>query len=180
MILIFAFGTKSLSLIVAEIQGWDRQTHKHTFEIQNRPHPYGMGRLKIIQWNKGGETLQYKMEDIKEIIVKHKPMILIVNELNLEYSDHQSVFKIDGFNFECDKLIENNKTGRTGMWIDKRLVYTRIKDLNIDQESIVAIRAGFPNKRKINVIDFNFYFFLGIAQQNISLENVMVKINIFF
>ena len=69
----------------------------------------------------------------------------------------------------------------------KNIVYQRLKNYENIGESIIALKVGYPNKNKINVIGyyrqwsdtFNFKKFkkISIAQQNVKFENQMLQIN---
>ena len=61
---------------------------------------------------------------------------------------------ICGYNFEVDKLYEKNGLGRTGMWIKDNLVYDRLHNNEIENESIVIIKIGYPKKRRFLVAGF--------------------------
>ena len=78
--------------------------------------------LRILSWNKNNDPIANKMEDIKQLIIKHKPLIVVINELNLANNDHSCITEIKGFNFEKDDLINTNEIAYTGMWISEKLV----------------------------------------------------------
>ena len=45
--------------------------------------------------------------------------------------------------------MKKNGIGRTGMWIRKNFHYKRMKNVEIESESIIAIKIGYPKKEKI-------------------------------
>ena len=105
--------------------------------------------INIINWNKGPMHISKKMNDIKETLEKYKPKIMVINELNYNFDDDENMIKIDKYSFEVDNLRENNKTGRTGMYIRNDMAYTRAKYLEDIDTSCVAIRIGFPNRKSL-------------------------------
>ena len=53
---------------------------------------------------------------------------------------------------EKDQLYETNKTARTILWVKNNLNYESNKNIESNNSSTIAIRIGYPNKKKINVI----------------------------
>ena len=114
-----------------------------------------------------------------------KPDIFIVNELNLDFNSDYNITNIEGYNFEIDKLFKSNGIGRTGMWISKNLVYDRDNEIENDNESIVAVKIGYPHKRRFYVIGYYHQWSdtfsnkncnkLSKTEQEIRLENQLVK-----
>ena len=105
--------------------------------------------LKIMTWNKANGTFDYKLDDIKELISKHKPDIFVVTELNLKKTDFQYITNINNYNFEHDQLLEKNCISRVGMWIKKKLVFKREKKHEVSEDPMVTISVGYPHKRKV-------------------------------
>ena len=79
--------------------------------------------IKIVLWNKGSSNMSAKMNDIKEIISKQRPQVLIITELNFEEYDHDGLTKIKGFNFIHDNLRDTDGCSRTGMCIQNKMSY---------------------------------------------------------
>lgn len=98
------------------------------------------------------------MGDIKDIIRIHEPSVLFVHELNLNIYQLQNIVNIPGYKFEVDNLLEINRKARMGCWINRDLVYERIKELEDDRNQIVAIQIGFPNMKRINAIGYYIQF----------------------
>ena len=99
----------------------------------------GNNNLKIFTWNKTDSNIAIKIKDIKEIIVKHKPSILFIQELNLKIDQYQNIINIPGYKFEIDNLLESNRLGRIRCWINKKLVYERIKHIEDKRNPIIAL-----------------------------------------
>ena len=111
--------------------------------------------MKIIGWNKGNLDLISKIDDIKVIINQKKPDVFVINELNMYKNFDPKMFAIDGFNFESDNLFKTRGVARTGIYIANNLKYNRIKKVEINGESIVAIKIGYPNqKKKLNIVGY--------------------------
>ena len=53
----------------------------------------------------------------------------MVNELNLDLNSDYNMTFMNGYNFKIDNLYEKNGIGRTGIWINKNLVYDRLFDI---------------------------------------------------
>ena len=58
---------------------------------------------------------------------------------------HKNI-NIDGYEIEIDDLIKQGKS-RTGIYIKNNLNYKRIKKYDNENESIVTINVGYPNKK---------------------------------
>ena len=101
-------------------------------------------KIKIIQFNKGGSAIHKKINEIKDIILKEKPEILILNEFNLEQNIDPRNIQLKGYNLEHDQLIDRG-VSRTGMYIKCNLNYSREKKYENDDESIITIKIGYPN-----------------------------------
>ena len=110
--------------------------------------------IEIINWNKGAAHISKKIDDIKYILEKHKPKIMVINELNFNEEDDEDLMKVEKYSFEYDNLRKNNKTARTGMFIRNDMAYTRAKYLENDKTSCVAVRIGFPKRKKFTVIGY--------------------------
>ena len=91
-----------------------------------------------MSWNKGNAHLSNRMEAIKQIILKNKPQVLVISELNFKQEDHISLTNIPGYTFECDSYRENNATSRLGMWIKNNLVYKCDKELETKEEALIG------------------------------------------
>ena len=142
--------------------------------------------IKIIGWNKGNLELISKIDDIKILINEKKPDVFVINELNLYKNYDPKMFDIDGYNFEYDNLFKTRGVSRTGIYIANNLNYNRIKKVENIGESIVAIKIGYPNQRKLNIVGYyrqwskifsnKSYEPYSIKQQEINLENQMNKL----
>ena len=66
-------------------------------------------KIRIISWNKADLNITMKLNNIKQIIVKNKPQILIINELNLENNQFSGITNINGYNFISDSLNQIKK-----------------------------------------------------------------------
>ena len=79
---------------------------------------------------------------------------MVVNALNLDLNSDFNMTSIKGYRFEIDNLYEKNGIRRTGMWINKNFVYDRVKELEMEGESIVVIKIGYPNKRRFLICGY--------------------------
>ena len=104
--------------------------------------------LKIFSWNKSDRNIENKMEAIKNIINKHNPSILFVQELNFNIYQCQSIVNIPKYKFEVDNLLESNQRARIGCWVKRDLVYDRIKTIEDDRNPVIALNIGFQNKKE--------------------------------
>ena len=92
-----------------------------------------------------------------------------------------------GYNFEIDNLYEKNGIGRTGMWVNNNFVYERISKLELENESIVIIKIGYPDKRKFlvcryyrqwsNVYNYKYFEKITVPNQEINFENQLKVIS---
>ena len=110
--------------------------------------------MKVTCWNKTDAPLIKKINDIKQILCNDKPHVLIVNELNLNDFQFRGITKFPNYRFKSDRLLHSIGKARTGMWIHRDLIYSRNPLLEDNSNSIVAIKVGFPHKRKINLIGY--------------------------
>ena len=110
--------------------------------------------LKIMSWNKGKNDISKmgNIEEIKELIKDKKPDILFINELNLKDTDDIGNMNIINYNFEHDLLYFSNGIARLGAWIKSYLVYSRIKHLEGNEEAVIALKIGYPNKKRFTLI----------------------------
>ena len=137
--------------------------------------------MKITCWNKTNAPLMTKINDIKEILKNDKPHVLIVNELNLNEDQHKGITNYQNYKFESDKLLHSIGKARTGMWIHKDIIYSRNFKLEDNVNSVVAVKIGFPHKKKINLIGYYRQFRYVGKSRNIKreikdLDNVTKKI----
>lgn len=109
-------------------------------------------KIRIISFNKADENIAAKMNNINQIIIKQKPQILIVNELNLRFNQYSGITNIKGYNFITDVLINSKNNVRIGMWISKNLKITRNPIFDDNKNHIIAIKVGYPKTKKINII----------------------------
>ena len=142
-------GTDKLRLILRKIQRFTISQKK----IKNRRKRSENGNInktmKIMQWNKGNSFLRNKIEDIKDIIRKHKPEVLVINEVHLNMDDDQTILNIKGYRVETDSLMESQKTIRTMILIKDNINYTRLKKYEAKDESAVTISIGFYRHKRI-------------------------------
>ena len=110
--------------------------------------------LKILTWNKGNALIKNAMVEIKDLIDKYKPDILVINELRLQKDDDISVAFVRGYRLEVDNLRENYKESRTGIYIKENLIYERVPQYEANLSSTVCIKVGFKKTRKIYICGF--------------------------
>ena len=145
--------------------------------------------IKVLGWNKGSFDLSTKIDEIKTILKQKKPDIFIINELNLYKNYDINMCSAEGYNFEHDNLYKSRGVARTGMYIASNFNYERIKKCELNGESIVAIKIGYPNTKKLNIIGFYRQWSktfcnkpfekYSIPQQETNFENQMAKIKEF-
>ena len=127
------------------------------------------------------------MNELKLILKRDKPEIFFINEFNLDFNQDINLVNVKGYNIELDSLYIERGIARTAAYIKKNIVYQRLNKFENPGQSIIALKVGYPNKNKINVIGyyrqwsdtFNFKKFkkISISQQNIKFENQMKTIN---
>ena len=124
------------------------------------------------------------------LINQKKPDVFVINELSMFKNFDPKIFTIDGYNFEYDILFKSRGVARTGIYIANNLNYNRIKKIEINGESIVAIKIGYPNQRKLNIVGYyrqwsrifnnKPYEHYTIKQQESNFDNQMLKIKEIF
>ena len=105
--------------------------------------------IKIVQINKGNSEFHNQTEQLKHMIENLKPMIIIINELNLNTADTISREQFPEFNLETDNLDKVDQTARTGILISKHLHYKRRRDLEYPGLSTVWIQLKYPGRKPV-------------------------------
>ena len=128
-----------------------------------------------------------RMNELKLILKRDKPEIFFINEFNLDFNQDINLVNVKGYKLELDSLYIERGIARTAAYIKNNIVYQRLNKFENPGQSIIALKVGYPNKNKINVIGyyrqwsdtFNFKKFkkISISQQNIKFENQMKSIN---
>ena len=122
-----------------------------------------------------------RINELNLILKQDKPEIFFINEFNLDFNQDINLVNVKNYNLELDSLYNERGIARTAAYIKKNIVYQRLHKFENPGQSIIALKVGYPNKNKINVIGyyrqwsdtFNFKFFkkISISQQNIKFEN---------
>ena len=105
----------------------------------------------VINWNKGSAKLHNKINHIKNIIQNHSPHVLAIHELNHQLEDDTADIKVEGYNWEMDKLLHKNGRSRTGFLIREDIRYIRRDDLTTDKEAHLWITITLQGGKKINL-----------------------------
>lgn len=106
-------------------------------------------KIRIMQWNKGNSLIKNTINEIRDMIEEHKPEVFIINEFNLNKDEDVNITNIDGYKLEVDNLMEKFDVNRTAMYIKNNINYTRVKEVECENESVITIKIGYKNKRKI-------------------------------
>ena len=61
---------------------------------------------------------------------------------------------IKTYNFESDNIVNSNGQSMTGIWIHYKCLYSRNKQIEDHENPVIAVKIGFPNKGKINLISY--------------------------
>ena len=104
--------------------------------------------MRIIPWSKADLNIAMKINNIKQIIIKQKPQIQVINELNLNSKQYAGITNIPGYNFISDCFIKSQHNARIGMWITKNLKFTRNTDFVDNLNPIIAIKVGYSETNK--------------------------------
>ena len=107
--------------------------------------------LKIIQFNKGDSDLQNRTEQINDLIDKHKPHLVIINELNLDPADSITRNMFGDYRIEADNLDITDRKSRTGILIHKTIHYKRLRQFESIGTSTVWIKLNHPGKKPVMV-----------------------------
>ena len=128
-----------------------------------------------------------RVNEIKSILKREKPEIFFINEFNLDFNKDINQVEVKNYSLELDNLYTEKGISRTAAYIKKNIVYQRLTKYENKGEAIIALKVGYPNKNKINVVGYyrqwsdtyNFKKFkpISISQQNIKFENQMIKMN---
>ena len=100
--------------------------------------------IKIIKFNRGNYNLDKRINQIKEIIEKHKPKIIVINKLNLSKDDIVSQHQFKNYKLITDNLDITDAVSRTGMLIHRDIHYQRRKDLEAQGLSTIWIKLKNP------------------------------------
>ena len=105
--------------------------------------------IKLIQINKGNTELHERTVQINEMLMKHRPQVVIINELNLSSNDKITGNMFEDYKLETDNLDVVDKVSRTGILIHKNLQYKRRKDLETMGVSTVWIQLQHPGRKSL-------------------------------
>ena len=105
--------------------------------------------IKLLQINKEDSDFQVKSDQINELIVKHKPQIIVINKLNLKNSDKILSKQFPNYNMETDNLDVVYMMSRTGILIHKDIHYKRCKELETMGISSVWIQLSHPGRKPL-------------------------------
>ena len=103
--------------------------------------------LKFIQINKGDSDLSGRSDQINDLLLQHKPHLLIVNELNLRSTDTVTKHQFDNYSLETDNLDILDQMSRTGVFIHRDLHYKRRRDLESQGTSTVWLQITQPGTK---------------------------------
>ena len=119
--------------------------------------------IKIASINKGNSDLINKVDQINHLLTKHKPDLLVINELNLNKNDTTTKNQFIGYNLEHDQQLKTNGTARTGILIKSNINYKRRKDLESDKISTVWVQVKTKE---------NFFFLVQAVYRQFKLIGV--------
>ena len=105
--------------------------------------------ITLIQINKGNSNFSSRVDQIKFIIEKFNPHIMVVNELNIDNGDNISRSQFENYRIETDRLDILDRTSRTGIIIHKSIHYQRRHDLEMDGLSTIWLQLNYPGKRPL-------------------------------
>ena len=105
--------------------------------------------IKIIQVNKGDSDFSSRSEQINELIVKYRPQIIVINELNSKSTDTITRNQFENYKLETDNLDIIDQMSRTGILLHKDIHYSRRKDLETMGISSVWVQLAHPGRKPV-------------------------------
>ena len=105
--------------------------------------------IKIIQIHKGDSHLENRTEHINEILSKHKPHIMVINELNVRLNDTITKNSFGNYKLETDNLEIVDKVSRTGILIHPDINFRRRRDLETPGTSTIWIQLSHPGRKPV-------------------------------
>ena len=102
---------------VAIISGSQNIRKKMNNKIKSYNGNIFRNKIRILSWNKNDGNIADRMDDIKELVRRHSPRVIIIQELNYSRIMCSGITNMNGYSFESDNLINTNVTSRCGMWI---------------------------------------------------------------
>ena len=107
--------------------------------------------IKVMTWNKGSQFLINCVDDINQLLNKHKPHILTLSEAQVKPL-HKNKIIFDKYNIEYDNLIHNNNMARSCMLIHEDIRYERLDESEPDFTSVIVIKLGLKHCKTFVVI----------------------------
>ena len=77
----------------------------------------GNHTINFLNFNKGNAKLVNKINILQSIILKYKPQILAIQEVNFTPKQDPSDIQIPGFKWEFDNLFQQNGRARAALLI---------------------------------------------------------------
>ena len=131
------------NLIPKKVKSKSHRKHNKQIKIENG----NIKGLKILHWNKGPSHLINFTHIIDNILEKHNPSILCLNEANIK-PEHIKDLEFTDYKIEVDNLINDRGLARTAVIIHKDVSYTRLTSHEPKNTSTVVLRLGLKNNKK--------------------------------
>ena len=103
--------------------------------------------MKFILLNKGDANIKNIIDHINNVLSKHKPHFLVLNELQKHVHDTTSQNQFPGYTLEYDSLDKLDGWARTGILVKKNIIYKRRRDLESPGISTVWLQVGTQAKK---------------------------------
>ena len=114
----------------------------------------GNHTIKILNFNKGNAKLVNKINILQSMILKYKPHIIAIQEVNYTPQQDPSDIQIPGYKWEMDGLFQQNGRSRAALLISENLRYTRRKDLEVPEVAHVWVTINLNGNKKVNLQSF--------------------------
>ena len=124
-------------------------------QINKAQHIYLGNNLRFLHINKGSSSILSKIDILEHLVLSEEAQVVSIVESNVNLSKSDELKPMKGFNFEHKQLFINNvksSIARTTIAIKDNLPYTRMFNLENDQNSIIWLRIKINPKKYVLVM----------------------------
>ena len=124
-------------------------------QINKAQHIYVGNNLRFLHINKGNSSILTKIDILEHLVLSEEAQVVSIVESNVNLSKSDELKPMKGFNFEHKQLFINNiksSIARTTIAIKDNISYTRMHNLENDQNSIIWLRIKINPKKHVLVM----------------------------
>ena len=107
--------------------------------------------LRIGSWNSGSKYLINQMPEIKSLIGRRKPRVLVIQEANLWNHHSKHLTDIDEYTLLTTKMINDRdrQCSRLVVYVKEEVKFTRLSNYETNDLSSIWLELSLPHQRKI-------------------------------